>query len=190
MNLNGLEPQSLPESIATERLLLKKHEQSLASQMFAAIEIDRARLRKFLPWVDLSSEEIDSYKYILSCQENWENQSRFDYGIFLKESGEYMGNVSLLSIGWRHYRAAFGYWILGKFEGKGYMTEAVKALEEVCFQIGFHRIEIRCSSENERSASIPKRLGYVLEGHLKEYSIVNGKFHDTLIYGKINPVKI
>lgn len=188
MTIAQFAPKHFPEIIETPRLHLKKHELSVAPIMFAAIDSNRERLREFLPWVDFTAQEMDSYKYIDSCREKWEKHELFDYGFFDKSTGEYVGNGGLHSISWSNRRAEFGYWILGKFEGKGFISEAIEALEKVCFEMGFHRLEIRCSSNNKRSASVPERLGYKLEGHLKEDQIENGRYRDTLIYGKLNPV--
>ena len=65
------------------------------------------------------------------------------------------------------------------------MSEAVSALEAACFELGFNRVEIRCSSLNTRSASVPKRLEYCHEGTLREEMIENGKPRDTLVFAKL-----
>jgi hypothetical protein len=65
------------------------------------------------------------------------------------------------------------------------MSEAVSALEKACFDLGFHRVEIRCSSKNVRSASVPEKCGYILEGKLKEDVFEMGDKRSTLIYGKL-----
>lgn len=65
------------------------------------------------------------------------------------------------------------------------MSEAVKNLTELgLIHIKFKRIEIRCESTNLRSRSIPERLGFELEGILKndELSADSSKLTDTCIY--------
>jgi len=96
-----------------------------------------------------------------------------------------MGNAGVHSISWENHRCELGYWILGSFEGQGYMAEAVATIEATCFKRGFNRIEIRCSSLNERSASVPKRLGYKLDGVLREEKVEAGRYRDTLVFAKI-----
>ena len=56
-------------------------------------------------------------------------------------------------------------------------------MEWVFDDLAFNRIEIRCSAENLRSAAIPQRFGFKLEGHLRQAEMRNGKLHDFLIYG-------
>lgn len=153
--------------------------------MFLCVDQDRERLRKFLPWVDGTRTLEDEKAYIQMTLEKWESGQLFDYSIYLKADGAYLGNVGIHSIFWEHDRCEIGYWILGRFEGQGYMSEAVRALEATCFETGFHRVEIRCSSKNVRSASIPERLGYRHEGTLREDSLEKGVRRDTLVFAKL-----
>ncbi len=109
-----------------------------------------------------------------------------DFGIYRNSDDEYMGNVSSFKYNWIHKHFEIGYWILGKFEGQGYMSEAVLALEEHLFDIGFHRSVIRCDTKNVRSSSIPKRLNYSLEGVQREIMIVNDEFRNLEVYSKLS----
>ncbi len=96
-----------------------------------------------------------------------------------------MGNIGVHTIVWEHGRCEIGYWLLGDFEGRGYMSEAVLALEQACFLHGFHRVEIRCSSQNLRSARVPRRCGYTLEACLREDAWENHQWRDTLVFSKL-----
>lgn len=96
-----------------------------------------------------------------------------------------MGNIGVHSIQWDQHRCEIGYWILGDFEGNGYVSEAVRALENALFKVGFNRIEIRCNTRNARSARVPRSCGYTHEGTLRQDGIDLGKFRDTMIFGKL-----
>ena len=78
-----------------------------------------------------------------------------------------MGNLGVHTIAWESRCCELGYWILGDFEGRGYMSEAIIALESVLFELGFQCLEIRCDALNQRSAKLPQRLGYTLEATLR-----------------------
>jgi ribosomal-protein-serine acetyltransferase len=65
------------------------------------------------------------------------------------------------------------------------MLEAVKELSKIGLnQLKFKRIEIRCESTNLRSRAIPEKLGFELEGTLKndDLSADGSKLTDTCIY--------
>lgn len=182
-----MEKGTFPEIIEGEKVVLKKHRLELAEQMFRYIDRDRERLRQFLPWVDKTKSAEDSAAFIKMSQKKWETGELFNYGIFDRETKTFMGNIGLLAVKWEHDRCEIGYWILSDFEGKGFMSSAVTALEKTCFDRGFHRVEIRCSSTNVRSAAVPRRLGYQLEGTFREDTVEQGKRRDTLIFGKLSP---
>ena len=174
-----------PAEIKSERIALRKHAVELAELMFSFVDKDRARLREFLPWVDFTKTVQDEVDYIKMTHDEWEKCSEFDFGIYRNSDNQYMGNIGVHTIRWDHDRCELGYWILGDFEGQGYISEAVTAIEKTCFQLGFHRVEIRCSSRNKKSASVPIRCGYHLDGTLIQDAIEHGKYRDTLVYGKI-----
>lgn len=175
----------LPNEIEASRVVLRKHSLELADQMFRYVDQDRKRLREFLPWVDSTRMINDEINYIRMTQEKWEQYSLFDYGIYRKSDSLYMGNCGVHSIAWEHDRCELGYWILGAFEGQGFMSESVRALENILFEVGFNRVEIHCSSLNLRSANVPRANGYRLEGVQRQDVIENGKYRDTFIFAKL-----
>ncbi|MBP9707177.1 MAG: GNAT family N-acetyltransferase [Oligoflexales bacterium] len=94
-----------------------------------------------------------------------------------------------LSLSRENNRCEIGYWISGVFEGKGYISDALAALEISLFDIGFNRIEIHCSSLNSKSMSVAKRNSYQLEAYLKQEEIKNGAYRDTLIFAKLASIR-
>lgn len=175
----------LPDRIDADRIFLKRHSLDLAEQMFHYVDRDRKRLRVFLPWVDDTRSIEDEKGYIQMTAERWEKHELFDYGIFRRSDSLYLGNCGVHSIAWQHDRCEIGYWILGDFEGQGFMSEAVRGLEDTLFKLGFNRVEIHCSSENTRSAHIPRANGYRLECVQRQDSIENGQYRDTMIFAKL-----
>lgn len=180
-----MDKKSLSSKIEGSRIFLKKHDEALASDMFSYVEKDRERLGQFLPWVPFTKTVEDEVNYIKHTQKCWAEGTLFDYGIFRKSDGLYLGNIGLHSIRWESDRCEVGYWILGDFEGQGYMSEALRILEAHTFESGFHRIEVRCSSINQRSASVPVACGYFFDGVLKENSIEHSKYRHTYIFSKL-----
>ncbi|RZA07025.1 MAG: N-acetyltransferase [Proteobacteria bacterium] len=173
------------ETLAGPRIELRKYDISHAAAMFAAIDGDRARLRSFLPWVDQIKAPADEEAYVRSSALQWMEGALFDFGIFGRADGSYLGNIGVHSISWPDDRAELGYWLSSAGEGQGLMAEAVGLLEAELFRIGFHRIEIRCNVLNEKSAAVPKRCGYELEGTLRQDTIERGARRNTMIWGKV-----
>src|SRR5213595_2167719 len=120
-----MEKQPFPDWLDGERLILEKHTLEAAEQMFQYVDQDRQRLRRFLSWVDATLSAADEAKYIEDVLAKWDAGTMFDFGIFRKSDHVYLGNIGLHSVAWKHDRCGIGYWILGDFEGQGFMSEAV-----------------------------------------------------------------
>ena len=152
--------------------------------MFGLIDADRVRLSEFLPWVEWTRSADDERNYVNAVRAQWDNHEFFDYAMFSDD--QYLGNIGVHTINWMTATCEIGYWILGAHEGRGYVREACARLTELCFERGFHRVEIRCNPANARSAQVPRRLGYRLEGCLRESGIDQfGQHHDVLVFAKL-----
>jgi RimJ/RimL family protein N-acetyltransferase len=173
----------MPEMILSRRVVLRKHEASLAKTMFDAVNHDRSRLRVYLPWVDLTKTVADEENYIRLMSEAWVKGTHYDYGIFTQQDHQFVGNVGLHTIQWSSRQCEMGYWIIGAYEGRGLMKEAVTALERVAFQNGFSRIEIRCVPDNIRSMVIPRALDYVQEMASRPFMTSDGR--EVLVFSKV-----
>jgi len=175
---------ALDNELKGSRISLKKHDLELASLMFNYVDKDRARLDRFLPWVQYVNTAEDEKNYITQTHEWWEQGIHFDFGIFINQS-TYVGNIGVHSISWANNNCELGYWILGDFEGQGYISEAVLLLEKHLFEVGFHRIQIRCSDLNEKSERVPMRCKYHLEGISREDAIEKGEYRNTKTFSKL-----
>lgn len=180
-----MEKQYLPEIIVSSRVTLKKLHLDLADKMFRYVIEDKERLSVFLPWPQFITKVDDEIDYIKKSNESWEKYELAGFGIFRNDDDEFMGNVGVVNFHFANESAEIGYWILGKFEGHGYMSEAVKVLEENLYKLGFNRIVIRTDPENHRSSSIPKRLGYTHEGTLREVVKLNDSFRSLEVFSKL-----
>ena len=66
------------------------------------------------------------------------------------------------------------------------MTDAVRAATCYAFgEWGLNRVEIRCAVENHRSAAIPRRLGFIQEGILRQAFKVNDQYQDLLLFAML-----
>jgi len=66
-------------------------------------------------------------------------------------------------------RLALGWILIPRFEGRGYMQEAVRAVLTHCFAtLNTHRIEAEIEPANVRSVRLAQRLGFQREGLLRD----------------------
>ena len=80
-----------------------------------------------------------------------------------------------------------GYQIDAGHEGKGLMHEALTAAIRYVFETtALHRIQANHLPENQRSAALLARLGFVREGVAKDYLFIAGAWRDHVLNALIN----
>ncbi|MGP0106221.1 GNAT family N-acetyltransferase [Rhodoblastus sp.] len=79
-----------------------------------------------------------------------------------------------------------GYWMGEKYAGKGLMTKAARALLRHAFlEMGLHRVEAACATDNERSRRLLERLGFQREGYARAYLLIDGAWQDHLLFAML-----
>jgi RimJ/RimL family protein N-acetyltransferase len=90
------------------------------------------------------------------------------YGAFHPQSGRMLGEACLLRrVGIDALE--IGYWLRHDATGQGLATEMVSAMVKTAFEFDkIKRLDLFCSPDNERSAAMARRLGFTLEGRLRD----------------------
>jgi [ribosomal protein S5]-alanine N-acetyltransferase len=117
------------------------------------------------------------------------HQERFDRGedtvfaIVLKASGELIGAIGLV-LKLEQEKAELGYWIGKPFWGRGYCTEAGRAVLRYAFtELRLHRVHAYHFSNNPASGRVMQKLGMRHEGCLRQHLKKWGEFFDAEAYG-------
>lgn len=102
--------------------------------------------------------------------------------------GPVLGDVHFSNV----VRGAFhachvGYKIDHEAEGKGLMAEALRAaIGHVFDQMRLHRVMANYQPDNERSAQLLARLGFVVEGYARDYLHIGGSWRDHVLTALTN----
>lgn len=174
----------VPLQIETDRLILRAPLQAGDGNVVnQAIKDSINELKQWL-FLYQAIPTVDETEIILrNAHIDFLKRESFRYLIFHKGTNDFIGTASLHGINWKISKCEIGYWINSQFSGNGYMTEAVSELTNLGFQqLKFRRIEIRCESTNFKSRSIPEKLGFELEGTLRndDLSADGSKLTDTV----------
>ncbi|KAF5035648.1 Spermidine N(1)-acetyltransferase [anaerobic digester metagenome] len=95
-----------------------------------------------------------------------------------------MGAAGLVEIDRRHGRAELGYWVGRPYQGRGYATEAARAVIEYGFSVlELHRVYALHLSRNPASGRVMEKCGMVYEAHLREHGRKWGIFEDLDVRG-------
>lgn len=166
-------PWRLPHRIETERLVLRRYEPSDVDEMARVIIASRHYLAPWMPWArDEPISLTERSELIATFMREYDDGTDFTMGIFLRDSGAYVGGTGL------HTRLGegileIGYWIAADRQRNGYVTEAATALTQVAIDFaGAERVEVHHLPRNLHSRAIPERCGFTYEGR-----------HETLMAG-------
>lgn len=164
-----------------ERLSLKLRKPEDAEEFFRLVDKNRVTFREYLAWVDMTTSPEDVEEFILKCKKGFEEKTSADFGV--KYEGKWVGSMGFHDIDMTHEKAAIGYWLDLDYQGKGIMTECVKAIIKYGFEeLKLNRIEIECEANNSRSKAIPEKLGFTLEGKIRANHKINGTYQDDLLF--------
>lgn len=180
----------VPSQLETERLILRAPFQRGDGQIVnKAIKDSYNELKPWMPFAQSIPAVEETEENLRNAHIKFLKRDSFRFLIFHKETNEFIGTASLQGINWEIPKGEIGYWINTKFSGNGYITEAVRDVSNLGLkELNFNRIEIRVESTNIKSRRIPEKLGFTLEGILKNDDLsADGKIlTDTCIYALTN----
>ena len=177
--------------IETERLTIRLAEVADVPEIILFYRENAEHLQPFSP----------AYTADLLDEATWMEQVRnraqeltagdgFRAFLFVRTSpNRIIGNLNLTQV----HRGAFqscvlGYNLAAGQQGKGYMTEAVRAA--VAFAFGtwrLHRVAANYMPRNTLSAAVLERCGFKVEGHAPAYLLINGQWEDHVLAAITTP---
>lgn len=86
----------------------------------------------------------------------------------------------------QHRKAEIGFWLLPEFWGQGFMQEAFPLICDFGFMhLQLNRIEGFVDSDNQNCKRVVEKLGFKLEGTMRECEFKKGKYLNINIYSKL-----
>lgn len=170
--------------LKTARLVLRSPEVGDAEQIQDFEERNREHLS---PWETLPTESITQR---LNTWNKEINEGRSVRLLLLPlQENRVIGMCNFTQIFRGGFQACYlGYKIDHIYQGQGFMTEALMAAIPYIFnEMHLHRIMANYIPSNDRSAHLLNRLGFTIEGHAKDYLLINERWEDHVLTSKTNP---
>lgn len=145
-------------------------------------------LELFLQWRSESSAGLRTGHRPLTSlnQEEFFKKLSFDNDMIVFTvctDEEPVGYVQLYPIDWKNRNAEVGIIMGRKRQGQGLGKETLRLIVDYGFKtLNLKRIYAEIYSYNKNSIKLFEKIGFKLEGKLREHHYWNGKFHDSLIY--------
>ena len=170
-----------PLTLATERLFLRDFVQG-DWQAVLAYQRDPLYLR-YNPWSSRTRQDVREFIQMFLDHQKQEPRFKFQFAVTLKSTGQLIGNCGVRRASAEAQEADIGYEFDPRHWGRGYATEAARAVLHFGFShMRVHRITAECVAENTASAHVLEKLGMHQEGRLREHEYFKGRWWDTLLY--------
>ena len=107
----------------------------------------------------------------------------FQYAVELTAERAHIGDVGV-NLHDNLRQAEIGYTVAPERQGRGYATEAVRAVLDHLFRVrGLHRVSAECDARNLASARLLERVGFTREGLLRQHTWIKNEWTDDLLFG-------
>ena len=178
----------LRDGLVGSRVIVRLWADSDGDALFTAIDTAKAHLKPWMDWVDRHQEVADTRDYITRTLLEFTRRETISLGIFDRaDNRTVLGATGYHDINWTIPSFEIGYWATQSTEGRGYISEAVALLTDFAFiEFAANRVSIHCDPHNTRSKAVAERLGYQLEGRLRNIARnPHGTLRESLIFAMI-----
>jgi [ribosomal protein S5]-alanine N-acetyltransferase len=182
------EAPPLTTRIATDRLLLRPPRTTDVPELRRALRSNAAHLQ---PWSVAPGPGEDPASLtsvsgaILRHRREWKRGQSFVMMLTPQDrEGRIIGRIALGGILLGAFQSAYlGYWMDAEHQGRGLMTEAVRAATTFAFRVaGLHRVQAAVMPRNTASLRVLDKAGYRREGVASRYLCIAGKWEDHVLF--------
>jgi aminoglycoside 6'-N-acetyltransferase len=167
--------------LSTERLVLRRFRPDDAP-VFASYRSD-PEVARYQSW-DAPVSVVDAAALVDEfARGDPESPGWFQYAVQTRSPPVLIGDIGV-HLHENRMQAEIGFTFATAHQGRGYATEAVRAvLEHLFTHRGVRRVSAECDPRNVRSARLLERIGFRREGHRRANTWIKGEWTDDLLFG-------
>jgi len=166
---------ALPEEIRTERLSLRRWSLDAIDDLREAIMASFDELHRWMAWAATMPTDDVLRAVIDEAIVDFDEDAEWRYFAFERDSGALVGGTGLHRRGGPE-ELEVGYWMRTDRTGRGYASEASRALTTAAFEspLGIERVKITMDPANAASQAVPRKLGFALEAEYQREPVTPG----------------
>lgn len=147
-----------------------------------------AELNEWMEWARGSYGLPEARAFCESMQDALAAGREFPVLLSRRDDGRIVGSMGLINVMWDVPMCEIGYWLHSHHVGKGYCSEAARALTRYAFEeLKANRVEIIMNDRNRRSWAVAERLGFTWEAtHRQNRRDNQGRLADTRVYAMLD----
>lgn len=158
----------LPESLTTDRLLLRAPRPADAREMFDAYT-QAAEVARYMVWRPHTAV-AQTESFIAECIALFGEGARRPYVLALQEAPD--APIGMLEARASGHTVDIGYVLAAAYWGRGLMPEAINVLATAALATpAFFRVQATCDVNNRNSARVLEKAGFQREGRLERFVV-------------------
>ena len=140
------------------------------------------RVNEFTSTPEMSAGQVEAL--IETLAQGFRAKAQIRWAMAERTSGRMIGDLGYNVFFVRDRRAEVGYGLAPKYWRRGLMTVALSAVIDYGFSaLDLNKIEATVNTRNDRSSGLLRKLGFQLEGTLRDYRNRRGVFGDAHFFG-------
>ncbi len=169
----------------TPRFTLRAFRRRDATAIHEAVQVSLPDLAPWLPWAAEGYHRMTSHQFIRESLGAWNEGRAYDFAVRRDVAPDrHLGNVSVWWTSKANLIGEVGYWIRSDEARTGVCTEATARVLRFGFEeLGMHRMVLRIAVGNRGSERVAEKLGFTLEGTLREEVKVGDTWLDHTVWG-------
>jgi RimJ/RimL family protein N-acetyltransferase len=169
-------------TLQTERLRLRPFQESDGDAVYALHS--NAQVLRYWDSPPWSESDDRRERFLSGCRQMAEDGTGARLAVDRLSDGVFLGWCGLSQFNPVYRSASLGYCFNEAAWGHGYGTETARAVLSWAFgTLDLNRVQAEADTRNAASGRVLEKLGFVLEGTLRENCIVNGDLSDSWVYG-------
>lgn len=176
-------------TLTTQRFRLESLKHAHAEALLVYYKRNREHLK---PWEPARPDDFYTRSAVrdeIDQAEGFANDERaITFAVFEREGKEIIALVHLLHIT-RSVRqdAILAYSVDHERQGLGIATEAARAVVRFAFDtLNLHRLSTSYFPHNIGSEKVLRKLGFTVDGYARDYLLIDGVWHDSILVSLIN----
>jgi ribosomal-protein-alanine N-acetyltransferase len=166
--------------LTTERLVLRQLQMNDAEALFAI----KSNFEVTKHYGQEAKTLDETRAWMQKLHEGYVERQNIAWCVTRKDDDTLIGGIALWNLDAGYHHGEIGYELNPAYEKQGIMTEALAAVLAFAFNdFGLHRLEATPFADNPPSVALLARLGFRLEGTLRERYFFRDHYKDQHYYG-------
>lgn len=172
-------------TLETARLVLRPLQREDAPAIFAAYAQD-PEVARYTMWAPHASI-ADTHAFLDLELARYAQGEPGSFAFVRRDDGRLVGAGGFVNWVRAHKRTEIGYVLARSEWGQGLAPEAGEAIVQLAFARGARRVEAFIKEPNRASQRVVEKLGFALEGQMRDYKWAHGRSWDYRLYARFAP---